>query len=143
MLKAAAIYFGIVFGTGFLLGPFRVLLLEPRVGARTAELLEAPVMLLAIVLVGRWVGRRWCSGFGSGARLGVGLIVAGLILGADLAVGVGLRGMSAVEVFAGRDPVSGTVYYALVALTAAMPWAFGRGCVRGAGASVNTAARRG
>ncbi len=126
LFKAAVIYSGMVFGVGFVLGPFRVLVLEPRVGTRAAELLEAPVMLLAIVLVGRWVGRRLCAGFGAAALLGVGLIAAGLVLAADVAVGVGLRGMSVVQVFTARDPVSGTAYYALVALTAVAPRMLGR-----------------
>ena len=38
LVKPAAIYFGVVFGAGFALGPIRVLWLEPRVGARAAEL---------------------------------------------------------------------------------------------------------
>ena len=126
MLKAAAAYFGVLFGVGFALGPIRVLLLEPRTGTRTAELIEAPVMLAVIVWAGRKVGRRWCAGMGPAARLAVGLIAAGLVLAADLAVGVGLRGLSAVEVFTGRDPVAGPIYYALVALAAVAPWALGR-----------------
>lgn len=125
-VKLAAIYFLIVFGVGFALGPIRILLLEPRLGVRTAELIEAPSMLLAVVLAGRWVGRRLCAGYAPAARLGVGLVAAGTVLVADLAVGVGLRGMSVLDVFTARDPVSGSVYYALVALTAVAPWVFGR-----------------
>jgi len=40
------------------LGTVRVLLPVPRFGTRTAELLEMPVMLVAIVIVARWVVRR-------------------------------------------------------------------------------------
>jgi hypothetical protein len=126
LAKAAAIYFTIVFGVGFVLGPIRVLWLEPQLGARAAELIESPFMLVAIVLAGRWVGRRLCAGYSVCARFAVGLAAAGLVLAADLAVGVGLRGMSVVEVFTARDPVSGPVYYALVVLTAVAPWLFGR-----------------
>ena len=126
LLRPAALYFGVVFGIGFALGPIRVLWLEPRVGPRAAELIESPVMLLAVVLTGRWVGHQLCADYGSMARLGVGLIAAGLVLAADLAVGVGLRKMSIVEVFLGRDPVSGVVYYGLLALFAVMPWVLGR-----------------
>lgn len=125
-VKSAAIYFAIVFGVGFALGPIRVLWLEPRLGVRTAELIEAPFMLLAVILAGRWVGRRLCAGYSPAARVGVGLVAAGFVLVADLAVGVGLRGMSVLEVFTARDPVSGPLYYALVALTAVAPWVFGR-----------------
>lgn len=124
LLKPSAAYFSLVFGVGFLLGPLRVLLLEPRVGSRVAELLEAPIMLAAILATGRWVGRRWCRGLAPAAQLGVGLVAAGLVLVADLAVGVCLRGMSVIEVFTGRDPVAGSIYYGLVALTAVAPWWF-------------------
>ncbi len=134
-VAAAIAYFGLVFGLGFLLGPIRVLWLEPRLGARTAQLIEAPVMLLAIVLAARWVGGRLGSGRAASARLAVGVMAAAFVLLADLGVGVGLRGMSVDEVFAGRDPVSGTVYYGLVALMALAPWAFAgkSGAVRSRG----------
>lgn len=130
LAKWAAIYFALVFGAGFALGPIRVLWLEPRIGARAAELVEAPFMLLAIVLAGRWVGRRVRSGGSTMRSLGVGVTAAGVVLAADLAVGVGLRGMTVAQVFTGRDPVSGAVYYGLVALTAVAPWLFGRFAAR-------------
>lgn len=125
LAKVTAIYFAVVFGVGFALGPIRVLWLEPRLGVRAAELVEAPFMLVAIIMAGRWVGRRLCSSRGATFRLGVGLLAASLVLAADVGVGVGLRGMSVTEVFTQRDPVSGSVYYALVALTAAGPWLLG------------------
>ncbi len=110
ILKPALLYFGIVFGVGFILGPIRVLLVVPRVGTRTAELLEAPIMLTAILIVGRWIGRSWCWGFTPFSKLVVGLITALLVLTADIVVGVGLREMTLVQVFTDRDPVAGSVY---------------------------------
>jgi len=41
ILKAATFYFALVFGAGFLLGTIRVLLVAPRFGTRTAELMVA------------------------------------------------------------------------------------------------------
>ncbi|MCX7608291.1 MAG: hypothetical protein N2049_03610 [Anaerolineales bacterium] len=116
------IYFAILFGVGFALGLIRVPLLEPRLGVRAAQLIEAPLMFLAIVLAGRWIGRQLTGGYSSGAKLAVGILAAGLILGADVAVGVGLRSMTLVEVFSSRDPVSGFVYYMLIGLSAIAPW---------------------
>ena len=57
MAKAGLLYFALVFGTGFLLGPIRLLWLVPRFGTRIAELMEMPVMLVVIVLAARWTVR--------------------------------------------------------------------------------------
>ncbi|MEJ2008058.1 MAG: hypothetical protein P8Z30_07880 [Acidobacteriota bacterium] len=58
-LKAGALYFALVFGAGFVLGIVRVLWVVPRVGTRTAELMETPFMLLAIIAAAWWVVRRF------------------------------------------------------------------------------------
>jgi hypothetical protein len=47
-------YYGLVFGVGFLLGPIRVLWLEPRFGPIIATACEAPFMVLAILVAARW-----------------------------------------------------------------------------------------
>jgi hypothetical protein len=52
------IYFNLVFAAGCLLGPLRVLLLEPKVGARKAELLELLLMTRIIWQCAQFVGRR-------------------------------------------------------------------------------------
>jgi hypothetical protein len=119
------IYFALVFGFGFLLGPPRVLWLAPHVGPRAAELLEAPLMLAAILLAGRWVSQRFCRGYPAWRRLSVGMIAAAAVLAADISVGVLLRGMPLAQVFIDRDPVSGIVYYGLVTVFALAPWLLG------------------
>lgn len=50
VLKAGATYFALVFGAGFILGPIRILCIVPRFGVRIAELMEAPLMLVVIIL---------------------------------------------------------------------------------------------
>ncbi len=122
LLKPAAAYFGLVFGTGFVLGTIRVLVFVPQFGDRTAELLEMPLMLIAIALAARWTNRRFPDPKGPSTRLAIGLIALGLVLAAELVVGVALRGMSPAEALVNRDPVSGTAYYASLLLFAAMPW---------------------
>ena len=59
MLKAAASYFALVFGAGFVLGPIRVPFLVPRVGARTAKLLQTPLMLVEVIFAARFIVRRF------------------------------------------------------------------------------------
>lgn len=53
MLKAGALYYALVFGAGFVLGPIRVLWVVPRSGERTAELMETPIMLVVTILAAR------------------------------------------------------------------------------------------
>ena len=130
LLQAALIYFFVVFGTGFVLGTIRVVLMVPLIGVRDAELSESPLMLFATVVCARWVNQRFCSGFGGPKLLGVGLIAVILMLVADFFVGVGLRGMTPLQVFTERDAVSGSVYYGLLGLFALMPWLLGRNPTR-------------
>ena len=126
VLKPGIVYFLLVFGAGFVLGTFRVFLVVPHVGHRTAELLEMPLMLLATVLAARWITRRFPGPHDSAGRGAMGGMALGLMLTGEMAVGIGLRGMTAVEVFLNRDPVSGTAYYVSLLLFAAMPWIVSR-----------------
>ena len=57
-MKAAFLYFALVFGTGFVLGPVRLLWAVPRFGIRAAELMEMPIMLVVTIVAARWVIRR-------------------------------------------------------------------------------------
>ena len=119
ILKSAAFYFALVFGAGFLLGCIRVPFLAPRFGERIAELIESPLMLVAIILSAQWIFRKFSVS--SRERLVAGLLAVLLLFVAEVAVGVVLGGLSVWEIFFNRDPVSGTVYYGLVGLFAIMP----------------------
>ena len=121
ILKAGVLYFALVFGAGFVLGTIRVLWVIPRLGVRTAELMEAPLMLGVTVAVARWVARRLRLPSSATARLGVGFIGLGFLLIAELGVALRLRGLTIREYVASRDPVSGTVYLVLLLLFALMP----------------------
>jgi hypothetical protein len=121
ILQAAVLYFLLVFGAGFVLGTGRVLFLVPLLGERAAELLEIPLMLGVIVFAARWIVRHKLDDRRLISTLSVGFIAMGLVLIADLTVGMLLRGMSAAEVFFHRDPVTGAAYYTSLVLFAAMP----------------------
>jgi len=116
ILKPALLYFAIVFGAGFILGPIRILLVVPRVGVRFAELMEAPIMFVVILFASRWLVRR----FPDISNLS-GLIALFLMLGAELSLARVLQGISLRDYIAARDPVSGTVYYALLIVFAILP----------------------
>lgn len=118
---AAALYFLTVFGVGFLLGPVRLLLLEPRFGPVIAVLCEAPFLLAAMVAAARWTppAVRLKPRFGS--LLGIGLGALSLLLACEFAVGKFLRGFSAGEQLARFATTDGLIYAALLVLFAAMP----------------------
>jgi hypothetical protein len=122
VFKAALIYFGVVFGTGFVLGTIRVLWSVPRFGERNAELLEQPLMLIAVVLAARWTVRRDGSALAPIEGLAIGLVALGLLVAAELLVVLELRGLSLSEYVRTRDPVSGTVYLLMLGVFALMPW---------------------
>lgn len=125
-LTPALAYFLIVFGAGFVLGTVRVLLLLPLLGERTAELLEMPLMLAVIVVAAQWITKRYLQSAQSREQLAVGLTATGYMLAAEFLVGVMLRGLSPIEVWFNRDPVSGTAYYLSLVLFAVMPWLLAR-----------------
>jgi hypothetical protein len=120
-MMAGPVYFALVFAAGFAFGIVRVLLVVPQVGVMWAELMEAPLMLVVIVLAARWTVRRFHVAPTSRARIGMGLVALGLLLCAELTLVLGLRGLSIAEYVASREPVSGTVYILLLVLFAAMP----------------------
>ena len=120
VVPAALIYFAIVFGTGFLLGVLRTLLVAPRLGSRDAELLESPAMLIAIFFAARFVTKRLRPA-GATDLLGTGFLALGLLEAAELALVAPVRGISVSEYLANRDPVSGMVYYFVLAVYAFMP----------------------
>jgi hypothetical protein len=120
-LKAGVAYFAIVFGAGFVLGPIRILWLAPRFGTRLAELMETPIMFVVILVAARWIVRRLALPSRASCRLGMGFIALGLMLIAEFTLVLWLRGLSIREYLASRDPVSGTVYYAMLGVFAIMP----------------------
>jgi len=121
ILTSACLYFVIVFGVGFLLGPIRVLWLEPRLGTAFAVALEAPFLLAAMIFAARrvpkWVGLN--ATLGSLAAMGVGALILQQI--ADFTVAIGLRHMSAGEQIAYLATPAGLIYTGAVIAFAAMP----------------------
>jgi hypothetical protein len=120
-VKAGALYFVLVFGAGFALGTLRVLFVVPRLGVRTAELIEAPFMLAVTFLAARWTVRRLAVPPMWVPRLVMGCVALALLLIAEFTLVLGIRGMTMRDYFATLDPVSGTVYYALLGVFALMP----------------------
>ncbi|RPI50922.1 MAG: hypothetical protein EHM56_10185 [Chloroflexi bacterium] len=109
ILKGGVLYFAIVFGAGFVLGPIRIWWVVPRFGTRMAELMEASIMLVVTIVAARWIVRRLALPSTPSSRLGMGRIALGFMLIAEFTLVLWLRGLSISEYLASRDPVSGTV----------------------------------
>ncbi|HMZ82610.1 MAG TPA: hypothetical protein PLL06_23140 [Acidobacteriota bacterium] len=122
ILKTGLLYFLLVFGVGFILGPIRILWLVPRLGERYAELIEMPLMLAAIILVARWMIRRFQIPTDTGVRLGMGFLAVVLLISVEFTMVLKLRALTLEQYFQSRDPISGTVYYLMLVVFALMPW---------------------
>ncbi len=121
ILVATCVYFGLVFGTGFVLGIVRVLFLLPVIGERTAELIEAPIMIAAIILAARIVIRRFLVGPTLWARVAVGVASLFLLLVVEFTFVLWLRDLTIRAYLANRDPVAGWVYVASLTIFALAP----------------------
>ncbi len=121
ILKAGLLYFALVFGAGFLLGPIRILWVVPRFGTRMAELMETPIMFVVILIAARWIVRRLAVPSTPSRRLGMGCIALGFLLAAEFSLVLRLRGLSIRDYLATRDPVSGTVHYLMLGVFAITP----------------------
>lgn len=122
VLKAAVIYFALIFGAGFALGVIRILWIVPHLGTRIAELMEAPVMLAITILAARWAVRRSAVPPKLSSRLGMACSALFLLLLAEFSLVLYLRDLSISDYFASRDPVSGTVYYEELGRFAVIPY---------------------
>jgi hypothetical protein len=126
LFLASAAYFLFVFGVGFLLGPIRVIWLEPRLGPVLATLCEAPFLLLAIVCAAQWVPKsmRMTLDLRSSLTVGLGALVMQQL--ADFGIGLGIRGISVSQQIAHFATPEGAIYTALLLIFALMPAALNR-----------------
>ncbi len=108
--KFTVAYVVTVFAVGFVLGALRVMLVVPALGERIAELAEMPFMIAASLFFAWRFVRRWRLGVG--AALAGGALALALLLGAELALVAGLRGLTLEQYLANHDPVSGAAYVA-------------------------------
>ena len=118
---AAMLYFLIVFGAGFVLGPIRVFWLEPWLGPAAAAACEAPLLLAAMVFAARWVAQKIKPSTKLAAMLAMGLGALGFVLLADFTVGSVLRGLNWNDQIGYFSTTAGRLYLTLLAAFALMP----------------------
>lgn len=120
-IKAGIAYFALVFAAGFVMGSIRVPFLVPRLGERVAELIETPFMFVVVLVSARFITRRFALPANLLPRLGAGFLALGLLVAAEVLLAVALQDRTLGEYVASRDPLSGIVYLAMLALFAVMP----------------------
>ena len=120
-VAAGALYFALVFATGFLFGIVRVLWAEPRLGVRVAELAEMPLMLVVIILAAGWTMNRLAVPTTVGVRVASGAVALGLLLGAEAMLVLAMQGLTLADYVATRDPLSGGAYLIMLVVYALMP----------------------
>lgn len=77
-----------------MLGLIRTLWATPCVGTRAAELMETPIMLLVIITGASWLTRRLTLPPIWSAHLSMGVVALVILVAAEFAFVVWLRGMS-------------------------------------------------
>jgi hypothetical protein len=118
---AAAAYFLVAIVLGFALGVLRVMFVAPFTGAVVAVLLELPVMLAAtwaacrIIIASLKVRGRPTD------RLLMGFVALALVLGAELAIAIGLQGRTASEFLQSLGAAEGALGLAAQILFACFP----------------------
>ena len=121
VLKAGVIYFTLVFGLGFLLGSIRVPFIVPRLGARKAELLEAPFMLVGIIFSAQFVVNHYVLPNTILAPIIIGVIALSLLILSEILLIIVLQKVTIRQYVKSLDKVSGSAYVFLLILFALMP----------------------
>jgi hypothetical protein len=121
IIGAAVLYSLIVFGVGFILGPVRVLWLEPLIGRTAATLCEAPLILAAMMFAALWVPSKIGMGADTWSLVNMGLMALGILILADVSVGTAIRGITWTAQFAYFATPAGLIYLGLLAVFALMP----------------------
>ncbi len=118
--RATLAYFAAIFAVGFALGVLREFVVRPRLGSFAAIMAEAPGMLLACWVLARWAVGRFAV-VALGDRLRMGLLAFALLMVAELAGAMGLRGMGAREWVGQFATPPGFLSLSLFVAFAAMP----------------------
>jgi len=129
ILRLSVLYFTAVFVVGAMLAPISLVIFQPYIGARYAELVEIPIMLAWIWQAAQLI--LWQLDGDKNTRpttttpILIGIISLTLLLIAELSkVAIRQGGWSrAVEAcFVGRGFLAGSAYALILVFYAAMPW---------------------
>ena len=119
--KAGLIYFVLVFAVGWILGPIRELWVVPQFGSLTGTLLEAIIMLIAMIVSASWVIRRFNPPQTLGSTISMGLVAFGILVPAEIAGVLWVRGLSVQEYLASFVTAPGAISLVMFVLFAVIP----------------------
>ena len=120
-VAAGVVYFLLMFAVGWILGPIRELWAVPHLGRVEATLLEAIIILIAMVVATRWVIRRFEVPQATPATIAIGLVALGLLTPAEIAGVVFVRELSLQDYFSSFLTAPGMISLVMFLLFAAMP----------------------
>src|SRR5215813_8702707 len=109
-----------MFAVGWILGPIRELWAVPHFGRMTATLLEALIMLIAMVITARWVIRRFKPQTFV-ATIATGLVALGVLIPAEIAGVVFVRGLFFQDYFSSFLTAPGMISLVMFLIFTAMP----------------------
>ena len=98
-VKAGVVYFLLMFAVGWILGAIRELWAAPHLGRVEATLLEAIIMLIAMIVAARWVIRRFEIPQTTPATTAIDLVALGVLIPAEIAGVVFVRRLSFQDYF--------------------------------------------
>lgn len=120
-LKAGVIYFLLVFAVGWIMGPIRELWAVPHFGPTLGLLLEAVIMLIAMIISARWIIRRFHVPRTRPVTISMGPVALGLLVPAEIAGVLWVRGLPLKECLASFVNTPGVIPLVMFLLFAAMP----------------------
>jgi len=110
-----------MFAVGWILGPIRELWAVSRFGRVEATLLEATIMLVAMVLAARWVIQQFEVRQTLPPTIAIGLVALGVLIPAEIAGVVFVRGLSFQDYFSGFLTAPGMISLVMFLIFTAMP----------------------
>lgn len=116
-----AFFYGLVgFGTGFVFGAIRQLLLAPNLGDEASRWMEFPFVTLAIAWLGWWLGARKAGSAGTALLIGIGGLTCLLVI--ENVFALQMLSMTLDDYLATFDIFRGALFpYGLAAMAIA-PW---------------------
>jgi hypothetical protein len=121
ILKAGVIYFLLLFALGWILAPIRELWAVPRFGRMTALLVEALIMLMAMIVAAGWVTLRFDVPRTLGSTIPVGLVAFAILAPAEISGALWVRGQSLQDYAASFLTAPGVISLVIFVLFAVMP----------------------